>query len=66
MYIDNWPICVLWRVFEITAGPLPQDRQLPVMTSSFLCPPVHGTGSLRQKSLPTLSNIHLSCWSQHN
>ena len=47
----------LEAVFEITAGPLPQDRQLLGMTSSFLRPPVNGTGS--SKPLPTHTNSHL-------
>ena len=37
--------CISQPVFEIRAGPLPEDRQLCGKTSSFLCLLVLGTGS---------------------
>ena len=50
-------------MFEITAGPLPQDRELRGRTSSYLGPPVNGTGS--SETLPTHSNSQLTCWLYH-
>ena len=46
--IDNYNAALRWytvSVFEIRAGPLPQDQQLCSKTSSILCLLVLGTGS---------------------
>ena len=60
---------VRYSVFEITAGPLPQDRQLSRMTSSFWRPPVTGTGSLNPQLVHPyinhLTDIYLPVCLEH-